>query len=157
MISEAAWTSYTKAIIEITPAGGERLTIHPVPRGVAGVWPPDLMDPVHVITAWNPGSHRPEESINRTRQHALESDLRRRGCEVWPAVGRDPDSPHREESAAVCGLTEAEAIEFGARYHQDAIFSWSSSALVVISCVDSRRHQAGWRFETSERSESSTA
>ncbi|MHB1710675.1 MAG: DUF3293 domain-containing protein [Acidimicrobiales bacterium] len=153
MISEPAWTSYTKAIVELTLPGRGSFTIYPARLGVAGDWPPELPAPVHVITAWNPGSDRPGEHVNRTRQCALEADLGRRGLEVWPAIGRDPDSPHREESAAVCGLTEAEAIALGAQYSQDAIFSWTPIALLVISCVDSRRNRAGWRFGTSPESD----
>lgn len=144
MTIDSAWANYAKTILEFIPLDREAFMIHPAPRGVTGEWPTGFRAPVYILTAWNPGSERPGESVNRARQEALESEGRQRGFEMCHTIGRDPDSSHFEEGVAVSGLSEHEAIIFGARYGQAAIFSWTPEELTVLSCVDERRHQAGW-------------
>lgn len=147
MSSDTPWATYVKAVIDFHPPGREPFRISPAPVGTRGCWPPGLTAPVHVITAYNPGSDRPGEETNRDRQQALERDLDAGGFEVWQAIGRDPHSAHQEPSFAVFGIAELEARSLAARYRQDAIFSWTPTALLVLSCTDARRHEAGWILE----------
>ena len=117
----------------------------------AGTWPWESRKPIHVVTAWNPGEERPGEVVNRARQGRLEAELSARGLHIWRTVGRDPTASHAEDSAAVAGLTEREAVALGARYGQAAIFAWSPEQWTVVSCVDDRRNRTSWILETLER------
>jgi hypothetical protein len=98
-----------------------------------------------VITAWNPHSQLLDDNENRVRQESLESELIR--LELWPAVGLDPNSEYREEGVAISGLSEVEAISLGARYEQNAIFTWTPVAWSILSCIDKRREDSGWRLD----------
>ncbi|MHB8328198.1 MAG: DUF3293 domain-containing protein [Acidimicrobiales bacterium] len=148
MSNESSWASYTRAFVEFFPPDRAPFRVFPAPKGITGNWVSGLDGPIYVITAWNPGTERPGVDTNRARQKSLEADLRERQLEVWPAVGCDPDSPHREESAATSGLSELDAVALGVHYGQDAIFSWTPEVWTVVSCVDARRHKAGWLLES---------
>jgi hypothetical protein len=148
VISDASWTAYTKAVVDIDPPGRTGLRISPRPKGEVGLWPNWLRAPLFVITAWNPGPNRLEIELNRARQRSLEADLARLGVTVWPAVGWDIDTQHREESVAVSGLSEEDAIELGTLYGQDAIFGWTPTAWHILSCVDESHRELGWLLET---------
>ena len=140
------WISYAKTIVHVMPPGEPVLRISPAPRGEVGEWPHTFKAPMYVITAWNPASERLVESANRERQEALDAELRQLTLELWPAVGLDPDSSYREEGVAVSGLTKEQAITLGARHGQNAIFAWTPTAWRTLSCIDERRHEAGWRL-----------
>lgn len=144
MISDAAWEGYIRTEVEFLPRHGERFTIRPAAPGVTGGWPVAFNPPVHLLTAWDPGTERPGEAVNRARQEELESDLRNRGLDFCPTIGRVPGSAHFEEGVAVSGLSVVDATGFGIRYGQDAIIEWTPAALTTVSCVDDRRHDGGW-------------
>ncbi|MFG2425930.1 DUF3293 domain-containing protein [Streptomyces sp. NPDC048448] len=85
------------------------------------------------------------------RDHnVLLDDLNRRSVTWWPAAGGDPDGVHIEKSAAVVGLSEAEARELGRSLGQDAVFAWTPSTWRLLSCVDSRVDECGWRITVPE-------
>jgi hypothetical protein len=145
MNTEDVWTAYARTVVDISPPGRATLRISPAPKGAVGSWPEGFRAEIFVITAWNPHSQPVDDSTNRVRQQALESELLR--LEPWPAVGLDPNSEHREEGVAVSGLSEIEAITVGASYEQNAIFAWTPAAWRILSCVDGRREEAGWFLE----------
>ena len=120
------------------------LRIAPAPRRYVGLWPVGLRDPVFVLTVWNPGDSRFSVDENRARQVALESELSGMTAGFWPAVGWAEDSNQREESVAVTGVTESEAVALGARYGQVALFAWTPAAWCVVSCIGDRRIESGW-------------
>jgi len=99
---------------------------------------------VHILTAWDPGFDRPGDQTNRLRQAALEAHLRPLVAALWPAVGVDPVSGHREEGVAVRGIREPDALALGARYGQDAIFAWTPEEWTVVACTGGRRVVSGW-------------
>ena len=145
---EGLWNSYTKTIVDVMPPGEPSLRVSPAPCNQVGVWPPSFTAPIFVITAWNPAFERLTESINRERQEALDADLSRLPVDTWPAVGLDPYSDYREGGVAVSGLSEPEAVDFGIRFGQNAIFAWTPTTWVVLSCVDSFRHESGWQVQS---------
>lgn len=147
MTDDALWVSYANTVVDITPPGEPVLRIHPAPTGKVGTWPLRFTPPVFVITAWDPGLDRLEVVINRERQRALEADLRQLTADLWPAVGFDPDSKHYEEGVAVSGLHEEDAIRLGSRYGQNAIFAWTPTTWMILSCLDARHHESGWIVE----------
>ena len=74
------------------------------------------------ITAWNPGTERPESEENDRRNIALRSDLTAAGCEVYDGcgIGEDP-SWKPEESFLALGISEEAGVELGRRYGQYAV------------------------------------
>lgn len=91
---------------------------------------------VHVLTAWNPGKDRPGDVINREQNQALRLRIEAMGHSPFSAIGRDPNSDHAEESWAVVGLTDQEAIALGRAFGQVAVFRISGSRQTVLGCVD---------------------
>lgn len=90
--------------------------------------------PLHVITAWNPGAERPGLALNRAANTRLLADLRAGGVSVWPAVGRDPQGSHAEESWAVIGLPLPVVCELGRHYAQVAVFEIVPGMQRVVAC-----------------------
>jgi hypothetical protein len=138
------WGSYARTVVEIVGAGGRVLAVHPAPKGEVGTWPWEVTGPVCVLTAWDPGDERPGEMENRRRQAALEAVLRPLARALWPALGVDPLTGHREEGVAVCGVSEADVVSLGGRYRQDAVFVWTPAAWTILACAGGRRVVGGW-------------
>jgi hypothetical protein len=108
---------------------------------IAGpVWVPD--HPVYVVTAYNPGTAVALDA-NEAAQARLRDFLAERKVAWWPAVGRSRDSTWLEPSLALTGVTEAEAIEVGRRFKQDAIFKWDGRHLTVLPSGVGREVTAG--------------
>jgi hypothetical protein len=150
------WSVYARLVVEIDAGddvegsvrGDERgdgpIVIRAAPVGQLGSWPFSSLEPVHVLTAWNPGTARPGSETNRREQARLEDELRPLASALWAAHGTDPASGAGDEGVAVQGLAEETVRALGARYGQDAIFSWSPSAWAIVSCRGARREVAGW-------------
>ena len=138
------WAGYARTVVEIVrPAEGD-LVVCPAPPGEVGEWPWRTADPVHLLTAWDPGLERPPAAENRRRQAELEAVLRPLAGGTWMAVGVDLVSGHREEGVAVVGVSQADALALGLRYDQTAIFAWTPAEWVVVGCADGRRVASGW-------------
>ena len=90
--------------------------------------------PLHVITAWNPGDDRPTDAQNEAANSLLLSDLEILGTRVLRALGSDPNSDHAEKSWAVAGISDESAIELGVKYGQVAIFRLEAESQTVLSC-----------------------
>jgi hypothetical protein len=138
------WAGYARTVVGIVHPELGRLEVRAAPVGTTGVWPWSTAVPVHLLTAWDPGDERPGADVNRTRQAALETELRARGPAMWPAAGSDPETDDRDEGVAVCGLAEAEVLELAARYDQDAVFAWTPTEWAIVACRGSRRVSLGW-------------
>jgi hypothetical protein len=107
--------------------------------------------PLHVITAWNPGSvgtdSRQNDIANRHLKKQLASDGIR---DIRSGVGRSLDGAHAEDSFIVGGLTRQRAAAVGGLFGQAAIFELDDTTLRVIRCPDgmimnerARRHTTG--------------
>jgi hypothetical protein len=138
------WASYVRTVVEIVRPGEGNLVVRSAPLGVVGEWPWPWPEPVHILTAWDPGGERPGEADNRVRQRALEAELRLKASGIWVAVGVDPVSGHREEGVAVVGVSDAVAAALGAHYRQDTIFAWTPAAWTIVACAGGRRQACGW-------------
>jgi hypothetical protein len=131
---------YAKAWVVIEFPGG-RVTVRPADE--PGRYPLDAA-PVHVLTAHDPGAARPGAAENRRRQAALEAELTAHGLTVTRAVASAADGTHAEESAAVVGWDDDEALALARRYGQDAIFRWSPTAWAVVACDGGSARCLGW-------------
>jgi Protein of unknown function (DUF3293) len=145
---EDRWASYERTVIEIVRPGEGILRVRSAPAPDADAdgasWPWPDGQPVHLLTAWDPGLERPGHDVNRVRQAALEADLARLSVPLLAAVGVDPASGRREEGVAVRGLPEAEALALALRYGQDAVFAWTPAEWAIVSCRGDRRLASGW-------------
>ncbi len=143
------WVEYARTVVEIfrpdEPDEGD-VVVGAAPPGQVGEWPWASTQPVHILTAWDPGDERPSTEENRARQAALEADLRVETDAVWFTLGVDPVSGHREEGIAARGVSEAVTLALGARYRQEAIFVWTPDAWAVVACDVGRRLVTGWQL-----------
>ena len=143
--SDDPWAAYARTVVQIARLGEPDLIVRGAPSGAHGEWPWSSLEPVHILTAWDPGTELLGEQENREREAALEAELQRlRPAAWWLAVGVDPVSGHREEGVAVQGLVVELVQQVGARYDQDAIFSWTRSEWVIAACLGGRRVVLGW-------------
>ena len=110
-------------------------------------------EPVHVLTAHDPGPVRLAPEENGRRQAALVASLD--GRERYRAVAGAEDGSHAEESVLVVGLTDAEARAIGATWGQDAVFRWTRDAWEIDPCDGGPAARRGWetRVEEPQRSE----
>lgn len=94
-------------------------------------------EPIHVLTAWNPGEERPTPEENTSADSRLHSELVRRGLLPKRAIGADASSDHFEESWAVVGLNDDEARAIGAAFGQVAVFRIHGETQTVLACTES--------------------
>ncbi len=106
---------------------------------VAGVWwhvepgtgPGHLPVGGHVITAHNPGGQWLDDAANGARHAELLDAL---GAAVMPSWGGSPDGRHLEEGVFVVGLDDAEALDIGRRFGQDAIYLLLGGRRLLLPC-----------------------
>lgn len=142
--SDDPWVSYLRTVVEIAWPGGGWLRVWSAPEPDRAGWPWPGGQPVHILTAWDPGPERPGEGINRARQAALEADLERLALPFVAAVGVDPTTGRREEGVAVRDADESAMAALAAHYGQDAIFAWTPEEWAIVGCGDGRRLTSGW-------------
>jgi hypothetical protein len=125
-------TSYRETLFEIeTPDGKATLRVENVNSTL-----PDWLRgrPVAVVTAYNPGMQRPNETTNLLANRRLRAVIEQRGWSYWTAVGRSPSGDHAEPSFAVLDLTEDEARELGAQFDQACVFYWDREQGRLLWC-----------------------
>jgi Protein of unknown function (DUF3293) len=141
---EDPWASYERTVVDVLLPGGGSLRVRSAPAVDDDSWPWPDRQPVHLLTAWDPGLERPGLHVNRVRQAALEADLGLRSGQFLVAIGIDPVTGRREEGVAVWGVPEAEILALGDRYGQDAVFAWTPAEWVIVACQGGRRLASGW-------------
>lgn len=124
------WDAYEDSVVDVD-LGHRLVTLGR--EGVLAGGPWTGSEPLHVITAYNPGRSASEEE-NVAAQRDLEGTLAARGVAFYAAIGRSRDSSWRETSVAILGLSDSEAIAIGRTFGQDAIFSWNGESLRVMAC-----------------------
>ena len=144
------WASYGRTVVEIVRPEEGTLTIRSAPEADPSRWPWPTGEPVHILTAWDPGPARPGPAVNRARQAALEDDLRPLAVAMMAAIGVDPVTGHREEGVGVRGVSESVVLALGARYGQDAVFAWTPTEWSIVGCRDGRRLTSGWALAWAE-------
>lgn len=151
------FADYARAHLWVDGIEGRTVEVVPREDGPSGAFPFGE-DPVHVVTAFDPGPQRYSPEENARRQAALESELPA-GTARWSAVAGAADGSHTETSVLVVGLTDDAAVRLGARWGQDAVFRWSPATWAILPCdgsapivtswaarrVDDRRHSGPTR------------
>jgi hypothetical protein len=147
---EDPWASYERTVVEILRPGGSSLLVRSAPDVREDGWPWPDREPVHLLTAWDPGLERPGVEVNRMRQAALQADLELLSGQLLVAIGVDPATGRREEGVAVRGVLEAEVLALGVRFGQDAVFSWTPAEWAIVACQGGRRLASGWSLVVPE-------
>jgi Protein of unknown function (DUF3293) len=150
LAADDPWASYGRTVVDVLRPDEDDLRVRPAAVGEIGTWPWPSGQPVHILTAWDPGPERPGVAANRARQADLEGELRSVAVDLWAAVGVDPATGHREEGVAVRGVSEAEILVLGARYLQDAVFAWTPLEWAIVACDGGRRFLSGWSLAAPE-------
>jgi len=144
------WVSYQRTVVEILLPGGGSLRVRSTPAAGQAGWPWPDEQPVHLLTAWDPGLARPGRDVNRVRQAALEAELALLSVPLLAAVGVDPATGRREEGVAVRGLPAAAVLALGLRFGQDAVFAWTPAEWAIVACRGGRRLVSAWSLVMSE-------
>jgi hypothetical protein len=137
--------AYAESEIRIEHPIAGSLHVRPLRDGTTvGAFPEPTGSTIYVITAHNPGRHW-SDAENAARHRQLQRRLAElRGVQLWPAVGGDVEWTHTEESIAVVGLTDEQAIALGADFEQEAVFAWTPQNLAVLPCDGSAALVRGW-------------
>jgi Protein of unknown function (DUF3293) len=143
------WVSYGRTVVDVLRPEEGTLTVRSAPGADTASWPWPTEQPVHILTAWDPGPERPGPVVNRARQAALEIDLRPMALTLMAAVGVDPVTGRREEGVAVIGVAESVVLAVGACYGQDAVFAWTPATWSIVGCQGGRRITSGWALRGS--------
>ena len=145
-----SWVPYQRTVVEILRPDGGSLQVSSAPDAERAGWPWPDEQPVHLLTAWDPGLARPGREANRVRQAALEAELALLSVPLLAAVGVDPATGRREEGVAVRGLPSAAVLALGVRYGQDAVFAWTPAEWAIVACRGGRRLVSAWSLVMSE-------
>jgi hypothetical protein len=112
----------------------------PVDVVIDGDWVPvqdavtRIGEPLHVLTAWNPGEERPGAVANRAANERLAAAVDEAGGRRWAAMGVAPDDSWFEEGYAVTGLDRATAVRIARDARQVAIFEATPEEMWLVFC-----------------------
>ena len=140
-----SWDDYIRAVFRVDLVQGTRW-IRPARTGQPHdvVFPDSAGGTVYVITAFNPAGEVAPQEANAAAQQRLEDRLHEMGATYLAAAGGNPEWTHVEPSFAVMGMPEEDARTLGRGFGQDAIFGWSPTTLMVLSCNTAQAHLTGW-------------
>jgi hypothetical protein len=140
-----SWDDYTRVVLRIELPEGT-LRIKPAALGKPHHidFPDTHGGTIHVITAYNPAGEVVPDEVNTLAHERLAGRLKELGSTYLAATGGDVEWTHVEPGFAVVGMTAEDARALGREFGQEAIFGWSPTALVVLSCDTSRIHMTGW-------------
>lgn len=129
-----SWDRYGDAIVEIhLPDGPVVVGPRPLVPKSEVEFPAGGSTTIHVITAGNPGGVDQDKETDASARAALLGDLDRSGLTTFQARRGDLAWTHIEESVAVVGLSDDQALELGRKYGQQAIFAWSATSWELIA------------------------
>ena len=95
-----------------------------------------------VITAYNPYGQLAPPARNQHQDQTLHAVLEGRGFSPVRVIGMSPDQTHQEPSWAIA-CTEAEAVELGKYFKQEAIYIVEEDRLTLVSCQTLERVDLG--------------
>ena len=125
---EALHEIYESAQIELRPIGTQ-------------VWT-DAVDTVRkralsavVITAWNPGTDRPNIAANVKANQRWLARLRENCPDIWEADGFSLDSAHREPGYIAWGMQPDFGVKIAREFNQFAIFYFTANGDRILISV----------------------
>ena len=104
-------------------------------------WPADFA----VITAYDPDGLPTTGDLNLAADESLEAELRAAGHRLHRITGGSADGVHLEPGWGVSiGLPEA--VEYGRRYRQLAVFYVRGGGVCLVDCADGSSEDLGRSF-----------
>ena len=131
-IPPSTWDAYTNSVVTVDLPTGP-LTAVPTDDEPSGRLPNGLAEPVHVVTAWNPGSRELDAEANARRNAELREELERRNAAWYPARGAAPDDSWHEDGFAITGWSRQDACALARAHDQAAVFELGTGQLTVVS------------------------
>jgi hypothetical protein len=101
-------------------------------------WPPCFA----VVTANNPNGILHSKEANQKFDSEFQNNLKLKNVWYWRVSGASPDFSHVEHGFAI-EVSLEEALEFGNRLKQEAIFWIEGDSLFIISCNFSQKINLG--------------
>lgn len=125
------WDAYTNSVVTVELPSGPLIVVPT--DDPSGRLPNGLTEPVHVVTAWNPGSRSLDEDANARRNAELRNELERRNAAWFPARGAAPDDSWHEDGFAITGWSRQDACALARELDQAAVFELCTGRLTVVS------------------------
>lgn len=144
------WDEYASTVVTIALADAV-VTVTPTDGRPAGRLPADLPGPVHVVTAWNPGSRRLSRAANDARHDRLVAELSTDEVAWVHARGCSPDGTWCEDGVALTGWTRQAACALARRHGQAAIFEVQDEQVVVVAAEGPRTSRRACRIDVTSR------
>lgn len=89
-----------------------------------------------VITACNPDGITVSDAENETATQKLKSDLAHEGLVYFPVTGGSPNFSHAEPGFGVVWHSPDEAVAWGRKFRQEAVFWIEGGIVYLLSCTD---------------------
>jgi hypothetical protein len=96
-----------------------------------------------IITAWNPDGQDVSAQENTIATERLRSDLLKDGHFFFPVTGGSPDFSHAEPGFGVLLKSLEDAIQWGQRFRQEAVFWVEEGKVRVVSCLNGDQVELG--------------
>ncbi|MDH3425526.1 MAG: DUF3293 domain-containing protein [Acidimicrobiia bacterium] len=135
---------FARAVVTISFDHGTRV-LHPHPNGDVGPGFP-FEQPVHIVTAYNPGGVVSDAASNAARHRSLVDAVAALGVETLETIGSGPDGSIPEPGLLMAGLVRETAIAVGRRFGQSAIYEWRNDGLEVLGVDTPSSRVLGWRL-----------
>ena len=143
MASSLPIAAWRQTWLRIVSPSGDAWAVHPAELGKCeGIYPQD--SPVHVISAWNPGSKKLSADENWHLHAQLLEELTASKAEIWEGTGSSRTEDWTEVGIARVGCSLDSSISIARRWEQDAIWEWHREGLAVVECNSGLRHEWGW-------------
>lgn len=89
-----------------------------------------------VITACNPDGKNQTDADNQIATESLRRALQEQGLVHFPVIGGSPDFTHQEAGYGVMLGSADDAVAWGRKFQQEAIFWVEEDTVFLISCSD---------------------
>ncbi len=111
-----------------------------------------------VITACNPDGRLASEEDNAQATQALRRALESDGYRFFPVTGASPDFSHAEPGFGVVFETPEQAITWGRRFRQEAVFWICDGIVALLPCDEGDPvHLGSWESLTAPVSDEPSA
>lgn len=88
-----------------------------------------------VMTAYNPGTHRPSWAENEEANARMFAELQATGCEIWRADGHSADGTWREPGWLAWQMPIDLGVQLAAKFEQFAIYAYDDKGVrTVVAC-----------------------
>ncbi|MFY7818462.1 MAG: DUF3293 domain-containing protein [Akkermansiaceae bacterium] len=96
-----------------------------------------------VITACNPDGKNQTDGDNQIATESLQRALQEEGLVHFPVIGGSPDFTHQEAGFGVIWNSSNEAVAWGRKFQQEAIFWVEKGIVYLISCAGQNSLRVG--------------